>query len=129
MGPGCESVTRISSDATDVVVGTWNDGRVGTFRGTRSGPHSYGGTVFGTKGQASTGGNEGYEGLLHEIKIFFATGKPPVDAEETIEIYAFMTASDKSKNNGGAPVRLNKVIESATIQADARLRKLGIKLP
>ena len=129
MGPGCESVTRINSDATDVVVGTWNDGRVGTYRGTRSGPHSYGGTVFGTKGQASTGGSEGYEGLVNEIKIFFATGKPPVDAEETIEIYAFMSASDESKNNGGTPVRLNKVIESATIQADARLRKLGIKLP
>src|SRR5690606_30479392 len=37
MGPGCESVSRTQTPTTDVVVGVWKDGRVGTFRGTRAG--------------------------------------------------------------------------------------------
>ena len=32
MGTGCESVTRFYRDNMDVVVGTWKDGRLGTFR-------------------------------------------------------------------------------------------------
>jgi hypothetical protein len=36
MGAGCKCCP-IHTDHTDVVVGTWNDNRVGTFRGTRSG--------------------------------------------------------------------------------------------
>src|SRR3954468_15814160 len=34
MGTGCKQVVRIHTNDTDVVVGTWKDGRVGTFRGT-----------------------------------------------------------------------------------------------
>ena len=128
LGPGCEVVTRTGTKSTDVVVGTWSDGRVGSFRGTRTGPHHYGGTIFGTKGQASTGGYEGYEGLLKEIEIFFATGDSPVEANETIEIYAFMSASDESHKNHGTPVSINKVIESATLEANTRLKQLGIPI-
>ncbi len=36
MGPGCVSVTRAATPDTDVVVGTWSDGRIGIFRGTSS---------------------------------------------------------------------------------------------
>ena len=49
---------------------------------------------------------EGYEPLLVEIVKFFKTGKPPVAAEETLEILAFMEAADKSKQQGGRPVKL-----------------------
>jgi hypothetical protein len=41
---------------------------------------------------------------------FFKTGIPPVSAEETIEIYAFMEAADESKRLGGVPVELEKVM-------------------
>ena len=34
-------------------------------------------------------------------------------AEETIEIFAFMTAADESKAQGGCPVTLASVIEKA----------------
>jgi hypothetical protein len=37
---------------------------------------------------------------------FFQTGKPPVTPEETIEIFAFMDAAQKSKEQGGRPVKL-----------------------
>ncbi len=37
MGAGCESVTRVSTEDAEVVVGKWSDGRIGTFRGIRKG--------------------------------------------------------------------------------------------
>ena len=58
-------------------------------------------TVFGTKGIAPLGDYGGYEPLVVEIVKFFKTGKPPVTAEETIEIFAFMEAADESKRQGG----------------------------
>lgn len=127
MGTGCESVTRSSTESTDVVVGVWSDGRIGTFRGTRTGPSKYGGTVFGENGHSETGGNEGYGALVTEIATFFDSGIPPVKPEETIEIYAFMSAADKSKQKDGSPVTLLKLVESAKKQADEKLRKLGVE--
>eukprot|EP01052_Picozoa_sp_SAG31_P038974 SAG31_NODE_5312_length_2615_cov_1.416534_4_plen_209_part_00 len=42
MGCGCETVSMSSTDDTDVCVGQWSDGRIGTFRGMRHRP-VYGG--------------------------------------------------------------------------------------
>jgi hypothetical protein len=47
--------------------------------------------------------------LLVEIVKFFQTGAPPIPAEETLEIMAFMEAADLSKARGGAPVALAEV--------------------
>jgi hypothetical protein len=47
-----------------------------------------------------------YTPMLHEIVDFFRTGRPPVPNEETLEIFAFMDAAQKSKEQGGAKVRL-----------------------
>ena len=41
-----------------------------------------------------------------EIVKFFQTGKPPVAPEETLEIFAFMDAAQKSKEQGGKPIRV-----------------------
>ncbi len=98
---------------TDLVVGVWKDGRIGTFRGNRRAPAKYGGTVFGTKGIAPVGDYGGYEPLVVEIVKFFKTGKPPVSAEETIEIFAFMEAADESKRQGGRPVTIESVLARA----------------
>ncbi len=38
LGLGCESVSRTHTKGTDVVVGLWSQGRVGTYRGIRQGP-------------------------------------------------------------------------------------------
>lgn len=113
MGTGCKTVTRISTADTDVVVGVWNDGRVGTFRGTRSGKHGYGGTAFGEKGDISLGTYAGYDPLLVRILQFFKTGVVPVKREETLEIFAFMQAADVSKKKGGVPVEVAKVMADA----------------
>jgi hypothetical protein len=119
MGTGCEEVTRFHTDGTDVVVGRWSDGRLGTFRGTRQGEHEYGGTAFGTTGNAQLGPYDGYRPLLVEIVKFFRTGVAPVSPEETLEIYAFMSAADESEERGGAPVKLKEVLERARKEAGA----------
>ena len=41
------------------------------------------------------------------------TGKPPVTAEQTLEIIAFMEAADESKRLGGLPVTLENVRQRA----------------
>jgi predicted dehydrogenase len=111
MGPGCDSVTRFSRDDMDVVVGSWKDGRIGTFRGTRAGKHDYGGTAFGETGNLALGPFDGYDDLAREIGAFFTTKKSPVDDHETIEIYAFMEAADESKRRGGASVKLIELMK------------------
>jgi hypothetical protein len=112
MGKGCESVVRVSTDGTDVVVGKWSDGRIGTYRGIRAGKSGSGGMAFGTEAIREIGPG-GYQPLMVEVVKFFRTGKPPVDVAETLEIYAFMEAADESKRRGGVPVRLEEVLENA----------------
>jgi predicted dehydrogenase len=120
MGPGCVSVSRTHTEGTDVVVGTWADGRVGIVRGVRAGKYStYGQTVFGTNDVVSAtsemplpGGAKrrtGYYGLLKRTIEFFQTGKAPVSPEETVESLAFMEAADLSKTRNGAAVKLSEV--------------------
>ena len=48
-----------------------------------------------------------------EMVQFFKTGKAPVSAEETTDIFAFMEAADESKRQGGAPVTLESVLKKA----------------
>ncbi|KAB7733146.1 gfo/Idh/MocA family oxidoreductase [Rudanella paleaurantiibacter] len=113
MGTGCRQVIRIHNEGTDIVVGTWADGRVGTFRGTRTGKHDYGGTVFTQTGNLTLGPYGGYDPLLKDIVRYFDTGEVPVTPEETIEIFAFMEAADESKRRGGVPVTLESVLAKA----------------
>ena len=118
MGTGCQSVSRQHNENVDVVTGKWKDGRIGTFRGMRSGELGYGGTAFGETGIAPLGPYDGYRPLLVEIVNFFKTGKPPVSAEETLEIFAFMTAADVSKQRGGELVILEEVMSEAKEKAE-----------
>jgi predicted dehydrogenase len=117
MGTGCKNVTRAFTANFDKVVGTWTDGRIGTFRGIRSGKSDYGGTVFGEKGITVLGKYAGYNPLLLKIIEFFDNGIVPVKPEETIEIFAFMAAADASKLKGGIPVEIGMVIEKAMKKA------------
>ncbi|MCH5378208.1 MAG: Gfo/Idh/MocA family oxidoreductase, partial [Planctomycetes bacterium] len=121
MGVGCESVVRVHSPDADIVVGRWTDGRLGTFRGIRQGKSGYGGTAFGSKNIQQIGPYGGYEPLLVEIVKFFRTGQPPVSEQETLEVYAFMSAADESKRDGGAEIKLADLLSKAREEA---LKKL-----
>ncbi len=124
MGTGCRELVRVHTDGTDVAVGTWGDGRIGTFRGTRTGTYAYGGTAFGQSGNAILGPFEGYGPLLNQIVQFFETGNPPVKSEETLEICAFMEAADESRLLNGASVSLYEIWERANREAYLRLKGL-----
>ena len=109
MGPGCESVTRMAGKDTDVIVGRWKDGRTGTVNAVR--PYSdYGAVGFhgreSVESHPKAGQATDYRPLVMEIVKFFQTGKPPVSNEETLEIFAFMDAAQRSKEQGGRPVAL-----------------------
>lgn len=112
MGTGCERVSRYRTESIDLVVGVWKDGRIGTFRDLRGGKSDSAVFIYGTKGMVK-GKSSGYKPLVDEIVKFFQTGKVPVSVEETIEIYAFMSAADESKALGGAPVFLKTLIEKS----------------
>ncbi len=113
MGTGCQTVTRFSSEGTDLVVGTWNNDRIGTFRGIRQGKADYGGLVYSDKAIVTVGPFEGYKPLVFEIVKFFQTGIPPVKKEETLEILAFMEAADESKRLNGRRVTFEEVFKKA----------------
>ncbi len=123
MGTGCESVSRASTPGSDVAVGVWEGGRIGTFRGIRDGaPHDFGATVFGSKGIGQSGGYTGYQPLVAEIVKFFKTGEPPFPAEETLEIFAFMEAADESKRQDGRPVTIESVMARARAEVASRAK-------
>lgn len=113
MGPGCTTVVRTQTPNVEVVTGVWSDGRVGTMRGNRNTKSGYGVTIFGSTGIVSPELKTGYGQLLKEVVKFFQTRVPPVAAEDTIEIMAFMEAADESKRRGGAPVTIAEVMKLA----------------
>ena len=110
MGPGCVAVRRSIEDGKIVVTGRWSDGRIGVFREAEKG---YGGHAKGESNEGPVGAYDGYQPLVVEIVKFLRTGVPPVSAQETIEIYAFMEAADESKRQNGAEVTLASVLKAA----------------
>ncbi len=117
MGIGCERVTHQSTKDSELAVGIWSEGRIGSFRGIREGSGGYGGSVFGDRGIGAIGPYGGYRPLVIEIAKFFRSHQPPVDAAETIQIYAFMQAALLSKERGGVPVSIEEVMELAGEEA------------
>ncbi|MEI6324766.1 MAG: Gfo/Idh/MocA family oxidoreductase [Gemmataceae bacterium] len=129
MGPGCESVRCTSTPFAESITGVWADGRVGTYRGIKTGSVKYSATVFGDRGVSTSGiyghgvpvkgivpVNDkymGYEGIALEMARFFKGGATPVSAAETLEVFAFMEAAHESKRKNGASVALAQVLEQA----------------
>ncbi len=80
MGTGCKEVFR-------------------AVRGIRKGASDIAGIAFGETGISQLGPFAGYGPLVAEILNFFDTGKVPVSNEETIEIFRFMEAAQRSKTS------------------------------
>jgi hypothetical protein len=106
MGPGCVSVSRKADATADVTTGKWKDGRIGIYYGPIKGDKPPMIRVWGDAGSTDAKGPENYEGLERAIAEFFQTGKPPVDAAETIEMIEFMSAAQVSMERDGAEVPL-----------------------
>ena len=123
LGPGCQAVNRVSTEQGDVVTGYWADDRIGTFRAIVKGPHIYGGTAYTDKKAVIAGGYVGYKVLLEQVLKFFKTGVAPVSKEETLEIFAFMRASNLSKERGGAMVTLEEAYKQGNKEAKRLLKQ------
>jgi hypothetical protein len=109
MGTGCLEVTRTHSGNADVLVGRWKDGRLGVLHVER--PYSkYGAVVFKEKTQlaAIPDLKFNYAGLVKEIVKFMETKKPPFPTAETVEMFEFMDAAQRSKEAGGTPAALKQ---------------------
>ncbi|GAA4446003.1 Gfo/Idh/MocA family oxidoreductase [Ravibacter arvi] len=119
MGAGCTEVMQPRhSENEDLVIGFWDDRRTGgrrtgTVRGLRSGKRGFGGTFFTENSIVQMDTFTGYRSLVVQVVSFFKTKIPPVPAEETIEIYAFMEAAMESRKNGGKKVNIAETIAKA----------------
>jgi len=108
MGTGCEEVTRTYTPESEVVVGKWKGGRLGTVQALRPYGH-FGAVVFRPEekvNQSDPKATDSYHPLVVEIVKFFETKQPPFPNDETLEIFAFMDAAQRSKEAGGAPMKL-----------------------
>jgi virulence factor len=110
MGSGCKTVWTVFQEGSEETIGLWDDGRIGSIRGTRAGAHAYGFTAWCEKQVVTTSINAGmiYRELLKKMVNMFETGKPPVDLQETLELVAFIEAAMESGASNGKPVDLKR---------------------
>jgi hypothetical protein len=114
LGPGCEEVTRVVGKDSDVVTCRWKDGRVGTIETLR--PYGPFGVVVMRENAGNPRapavvkgppvGSDELPRMLRVVLQFFETKVPPVPNEETLEIFAFLDAAQRSKEAGGKPMKL-----------------------
>ena len=112
MGPGCETVTRVGPEK---VVGRVERRPPRDLR-RQPRERAMAPSSKARKQSGNAGKYDGYAPLVVEIVKFFKTGKPPVSAEETLEILAFMEAADESKRHNGEPVTIESVMKKAERQ-------------
>jgi predicted dehydrogenase len=105
MGPGCRHVTRATTPDAELVTGVWSDGRIGKIACARTGQPDFEVTVD-NGATPTTARGFSYAALVAALGDFFATQRPPVAADETLEILRFIDAADESKARGGATVSL-----------------------
>jgi predicted dehydrogenase len=111
MGTGCQSARCIATPDLDVVIGEWEDGRLGVLRGTRVGKGQFGCVVHtdqATECSLALSSPPYYYGLMQRVLEFFKTRTSPIEINETLEIIAFLEAADASRAQGGAVVELAK---------------------
>ena len=98
MGRGCGEVWCAYEAGAEVVMGRWNDERIGSLRGTREGAHAYGFTAWceNEVRSSSIDASFVYRELLKRIVGMFESSQAPLDIEETVEIVAFIEAAVKS---------------------------------
>jgi predicted dehydrogenase len=104
LGTGCRSVVAASKDEHDCVIGVWEDGRLGTIRGNRTGNNDFQGLVHFAGRTAhvdiATARRPYFSSLLDEVMSFFKGGESPVPLETSVEIVRFMEAGNLSRESG-----------------------------
>ncbi len=110
MGRRCRSAQTLSGQDVDLVVGQWDDGRIGTLRGFRAPKLSQFGCTIATDSTVRQGlvrtDPPYYTLMLKDVIRFFQTGQSPIDLDETVEIMAFLEAANQSKDENGKAIPL-----------------------
>lgn len=131
MGTGCEYVQATGNATEEGLMGVWKDGRIGQMRAFNYAKpgFGYGGIVFPEEKGAKPvmlDGKSAYDPLLAAITRFFKTGETPVTPEETLELYAFLAAGEKSFQENGRRVTLDEVLSAARVEAKRRTAQDGL---
>ncbi|KKO54925.1 Gfo/Idh/MocA family protein [Paenibacillus sp. DMB20] len=104
MGPGCREVSAISAESHELITGTWEDGRIGTVRGNRSGNFSFGALIHRKNESAYVdaqgSGKPFYADLLERVMVMFTTGKIVLPIQQSVEVIRFLEAAEESRRTG-----------------------------
>ncbi|MCC3374782.1 Gfo/Idh/MocA family protein [Cohnella sp. REN36] len=103
LGPRCVSLRALRAEDHDVVVGVWDDGRIGTIRGNRAGNEAFGGTLHRSTDSeafqiAET--DRPYLASLLEAALRFFGGGETIEPMETLAIVRFLEAANESIRDG-----------------------------
>lgn len=111
MGPGCREVFAASTENHELLTGTWEDGRIGAVRGSRSGHHGFSAVIHRAEESvhvdAQASGKPYYADLLERVMDMFKSGRSMLPLEQSIEVIRFLEAAEESRDTG-RPVTLVK---------------------
>jgi len=105
LGIGCEEAAYAEGPA---ISGHWSGDRKGTARAGASTEAKWGALVIRSENtpQSKVAVAPDHRLLLAEIVKFFEGGSPPVSSQETLEVFSFLDAAQRSKAAAGAPMKL-----------------------
>lgn len=109
LGRGCEEVRTVPGPGIELAVGRWADGRIGQISGCATGHGGFGVRLMTAEGGRVSAQNPAIPYLrpmAAAILEFFRTGISPIDPADSLEIIAFLEAASRSREAGGAPVKL-----------------------
>ena len=109
LGSGCQSVEALERGECQLLIGTWQDGRLGLCVGNTPGAYCFGARILTDKTQHASTINSGVSymsSLSQAMAEFFRTGISPIAPEESVEVIAFLEAASQSRAKGGKPVQL-----------------------
>jgi hypothetical protein len=111
MGLGCQSVTTVYSEGSEVVSGHWHGDRIASIRGNRVGATAYGFVAFCENAvvdvRIST--RYAYRNLCRSIVSTLHSRQPAVSNETTLELVRFVLAALESEQQAGHPVALASI--------------------
>ena len=94
-----------------MIIGIWDDGRIGTLRGNRVEAYDFGcmlTTQKETKFALVSPEVPYYALMLKKIVPFFQSGVSDIPIEESLEIIAFLEAASQSLAQGGKVIKIMK---------------------
>lgn len=106
LGPAVESVQVHRGDGTEVLVATWKDGRIGTFRGGERGHRRFGAVLHRAGGAChvdpSSGDRPFYAAMLERIIATLPSGRPLVPREQILAVVRLIEAANESRRSRAA---------------------------